>query len=117
MTEWYAAWRRLTEREGDAIRAGDWGLMEQSQRAKEELKRELVGRNEPSPEGGHEFELLDRPVVAELIRLEHENHALLCARKLEVEAELATLQGSSRALQGLHRAYGSKAAGAWGSYS
>lgn len=122
--ELFAEWRIASHAEGRAILAGDWPAVEKCQQSKEALKLRILPAAEqwqskwPRREDGQqEYERAFRPIVSELISLEHRNHEWLRLRRENTEAELRTLDDSSRKLNGLQRAYGSRQHTRWQSYS
>lgn len=122
--ELFAEWRLASHAEGRAILAGDWPAVEKCQQSKESLKLRILPAAERwqskwsrSEEGLQEYERAFRPIVSELISLEHRNHEWLRLRRENAEAELLTLEDSSRKLNGIQRAYGSQQHTRWQSYS
>ncbi len=122
--ELYAEWRRASDAEGRAIQAGDWPAVEEWQQCKMTLKARILPAAEawqkrwPRREQGQvEFEREFRPIVTELISLEHRNDEWLRLRRQTAEAERKAMEDSRRNLRGLHRAYGSGPQPHWQSYS
>jgi hypothetical protein len=120
----YNEWRRATDAEGRAIQAGDWPAVDEWQQCKAGLRDRILPAAEKWQNqwsrrevGQVEFERTFRPIVSELIALEHRNHAWLRERRESALAELRGLQGASRNLRGVHRAYGADQPSHWQSYS
>jgi hypothetical protein len=122
--ELYAEWHRATDAEGRAIQAGDWSAVEEWQQCKADLKDRILPAAEafqsrwPVREQGQvEYERTFRPIVSELIALEHRNHAWLRLRRDSANTEMQALQDTTRNLRGVHRAYGRGQQTNWQSYS
>ena len=119
----YAEWRRLTELEGAAIGRDEWPTVAQQQALKRELQARIVEATElwnREAKAGSEsarFERELRPVVADLIQLESQNHARLCERREQGRVALASLDRSAAQLRGIQRAYGPGEGTCWQSYS
>jgi len=119
-----AEWRRLTEREAQAILSDDWKSVAEQQQRKARLReeltrvRELAGTapttGEPD-DGGDEDEL--KAVATELVALETRNREVLSAKRQARQAELQRVNEAVRNLRGVRRAYGSIHSHRWYSYS
>jgi hypothetical protein len=111
----YEQWRLLTEEEGDAIEAGDWTRLHQSQAGKTRLQPRIdeVSRRVDAGVAAAEF----RPIVARLMDLERRNQARLKSRQQDAQAEKRELDRSSRHLRQLHQTYVPPARAHWQSYS
>ena len=119
-----AEWRRLTEREAQAILSDDWKNVAEQQRLKAQLRepitraRELAGAARTTGEksgGGAEDKL--NGVVTELVALEARNREVLDAKRLGWQAELERVNEAVRNLRGVRRTYGGVHSHRWHSYS
>lgn len=124
LTELYSEWRTVSQAEGEAIQTGDWRAVEQLQLRKEELKRHILPATEVwgshwpgEEERRREYDRVYRPMVAELISLEHRNHEWLCARREKARREVAEDDSALGNLRGIRRAYSRTSGSTWHSYS
>jgi hypothetical protein len=124
LTELYSEWRSVSHAEGEAIQTRDWPAVERFQLRKEELKRNILPATEAwgsrwsrEEERRREYDRVYRPIVAELITLEHRNHELLCARREQAHREIAENENALGNLRGIQRAYSRNPVGSWESYS
>lgn len=119
----YREWRRLAEAEGKAIRAGDWSLVADCQRALTQLQPVLAQLNErlreqsqnsaPPAAARHN----SRATVLELISLQKQNLAALQQRRERLSEHVQRLLLAARNLRGIQRSYASAAPAGWNSYS
>jgi len=119
-----AEWRRLTEREAQAILNDDWKNVAEQQRRKAQLRepitraRELARGTQATNEragGGGEDKL--KVVVTELVALETRNRDVLNAKRQGWQAELDRVNEAVRNLRGVRRTYGGIQSHRWHSYS
>ena len=117
-----AEWRRLTEREAQAILNDDWKNVAEQQQRKAQLReaidraRESAGAARPTNErDGGEDKL--KAVVTELVALETRNRDVLSAKRQGWQAELERVNGAVRNLRGVRRTYGGVHSHRWHSYS
>ena len=117
-----AEWRRLTEREAQAILNDDWKNVAEQQQRKAQLReaidraRESAGAARPTNErDGGEDKL--KAVVTELVALETRNRDVLSAKRQGWQAELERVNGAVRNLRGVRRTYGGIQSHRWHSYS
>jgi hypothetical protein len=119
-----AEWRRLTEREGEAIQNGDWADVAKCQdgkgnlclditRAMEEMRTGAVGLEQAVAEAECRF----AAIAGELVELESANRDLICAQRERHRSEWERLNHASRNLHGVRRAYGAASPQLWHSYS
>lgn len=111
----YEQWRSLTKSESQAIETAAWAQLEQYQAAKGRLQpriTEVARRLEPSV-----LEREFRPVVEELIRMEHRNNALLQRQRDAAELQRQELDRKSRNLRQIHKSYVPPVRTHWQSYS
>ena len=120
----YREWRRLAEAEGKAIRAGDWQLVADCQRALNQLQPAITQLNERLREQGQSSASQapaarhnSRASVLELIALQTQNLAALQQRRERLSAHVQRLLLAARNLRGIQRSYASAAPGGWNSYS
>lgn len=124
LSEAYQEWRRLAETEGEAIRAGDWGLLAASQRALEHLRDRITKLTDAAKtewaQLGENFsgkEKNFRAVVSELIQLERHNMTLLAAVRQSFELRRAQLNQAGRNLRRIQRSYAPPRPAIWNSFS
>ena len=119
-----AEWRRLTEREAQAILIGDWKNVAEQQERKAQLRepitraRELAGAAQATNEkagGGGEDKL--KAFVTELVALETRNRDVINAKRQGCQAELDRVNETVRNLRGVRRTYGGFHSHRWHSYS
>jgi hypothetical protein len=120
----YREWRRLAEAEGKAIRAGDWGLVADCQRALNQLQPVITQLNQRLPEEGQSpasqcaaARHNSRATVLELIALQTQNLAALQQRRERLSAHVQRLLLTGRNLRRIQRSYATAAPAAWNSYS
>jgi hypothetical protein len=119
-----AEWRRLTEREAQAILNDDWKSVAEQQQHKLQLHeqitraRELAGaaRTTGTMGGGGSEDKL-KEVVTELVALETRNRDVLNAKRQSRQAECARVNETVRNLRGVRRTYGGIQSHRWDSYS
>jgi hypothetical protein len=120
LLEAYRRWRQWTEVEGLAIGGEDWPKVTECQAAKRELQPIILRRTSdvlsgmPDPT---EFHRRIRPVVQELITLEHHNSEILGRKHEELTCRKAELSRSARNLRRLHGCYAQAAPPNWQSFS
>ena len=124
LLELYAEWRRLTDLEGEAIRAADWPAVEEQQNLKHALQpritRASIWFREAALAGGlpeTQFETEFRPVVGELVDLELRNREELCRRREALQADRQSMGQSANRLRGIRRSYTLQPASSWQSWS
>jgi molecular chaperone GrpE (heat shock protein) len=117
----FAEWRRLTERESQAILSDDWKGAARHQNQKEQLQEEMtraIERIRSSDESASgEEQRRFHSVASELAALETRNRDLLRDKRQRRQAEVERLNQTTRDLHGVRRAYGSNTAPHWQSYS
>ena len=111
----YEQWRHLTEEEGRAIDAGDWSHVAVCQSGKSRLQPRIVEVSRRLDAATHEEHF--RPVVAQLMEMEHANRDRLQKQREWAEERRQELDRSSRHLRQLHQAYVAPARPNWQSYS
>lgn len=99
----YQQWRRLTESEGQAIRAAIWPQVDQCQAAKLALQPRISEVSSVLDPAVHEQRF--RPVVEELMQLERRNRELLQAQRQIAQMQKDELDHAGRNLRQLHRSY------------
>lgn len=120
----YHDWQRLAEAEGDAIRAGNWTRVSDSQSALEQLQprisrcTELVreewarlGLDRAEKEGAM------RNIVKPLIELQRRNQALLDVHRRDAREKMGQLEEVGRTLLRIKRTYAPARPAAWTSFS
>ena len=105
----YQLWRRLTESEGQAMRAGVWPDVDQCQAAKLALQPRITEVSSGLDPILHEQRF--RPVVEELMQLEHRNREILQTQRQIAQMQKDELDHAGRNLRQLHQSYVS--ADAW----
>jgi hypothetical protein len=120
----YSEWRRLAEAEGKAIRAGDWRLVADCQKALAQLQSvidRLSIRNQPEsslPESRNAGrKLTSRATILDLIELQRQNLATLLQRRQRLSEHIEQTSRTNRNLRGIQRTYASPPPAAWNSYS
>lgn len=120
----YAEWHRLTDLEGEAIREGDWGRVDEQQTCKQALQPRIADlaracRQDLAREGrpDSDFEAEFRPAVMELVNLEVRNREELCRRRDALQADRRTMGQSVNRLRGLRQSYRTDAPSTWQSWS
>ncbi|MGZ8898650.1 MAG: hypothetical protein ACXW3Z_01020 [Limisphaerales bacterium] len=121
LLELYQEWKQLTEKEGAAILASNWGEVRSCQKAKQQLQPRIIHATDLAkhePGGGPEFETQIRECVNELIQLEALNSQTLEKRLQEAEKERCGLQQTSHRLKRVQKSYTGARGSAWdGQYS
>jgi len=124
LLEVYDFWLASSEREGEAIRAGDWPAVAQCQEVKRQLQPKIIRHTETAQQewtqAGRDWADVQRDVhavVGLLMDLETRNGELLAGRRRGAETEMAGLDGAHRTLQRVHRSYAPEQPAAWHSYS
>lgn len=119
-----AEWRRLTEREAQAILKDDWKSVSEQQRGKLQLReainraRDWAGADQATSGragGGGEDQL--QAAVAELVALETRNRDVLSVKRERCQVELERVNEAVRNLRGVRRTYGGSHSHRWHSYS
>jgi len=119
-----AEWRRLTEREAQAILKDDWKSVSEQQRCKVQLReaislaRDWAGAAQAASGragGGGEDKL--QAAVAELVALETRNRDVLSVKRERCRAELERVNETVRNLHAVRRTYGGSHSHRWHSYS
>jgi hypothetical protein len=111
----YEQWRHLTEEEGRAIDAADWSRVAVCQSGKSRLQPRIVEVSQRLDATTHEQQF--RPIVAQLMEMEHANRDRLQKQRESAEERKQELDRSSRHLRQLHQAYVPPARANWQSYS
>ena len=124
LLEFYDFWHASSEREGEAIRAGDWPAVAQCQEVKRQLQPKIIRHTETAQQewtrAGRDWADVQRDVravVGLLMDLETRNGELLAGRRRGAETKMAGLEGAHRTLQRVHRSYAPEQPEAWHSYS
>ena len=124
LLEVYDFWLASSEREGEAIRAGDWPAVAQYQEVKRQLQPKIIRHTETAQQewtrAGRDWADVQRDVravVGLLMDLETRNGELLAGRRRGAETKMAGLEGAHRTLQRVHRSYAPEQPEAWHSYS
>lgn len=124
LLEVYDFWLASSEREGEAIRAGDWSSVAQCQEVKRQLRPKIIRCTETAQQewtqAGREWADVQRDVravVGLLMDLETRNGELLAGQRRGAETKMAGLEGAHRTLQRVHRSYVPEQPPAWHSYS
>jgi Tfp pilus assembly protein PilV len=119
-----AEWRKLTERETQAILNDDWENVAEQQQRKAQLReainraREWAGAARATGErSGSGWEDKLKAVVTELVALETRNRDVLSAKRQGWQAELERVNVTVRNLRGVRRTYGGVHSHRWHSYS
>ena len=99
----YQQWRRLTESEGQAMRAVAWPQVEQCQAAKLALQPRISEVSSGLDPILHEQRF--RPVVEELMQLERRNRELLQTQRQIAQMQKDELDHAGRNLRQLHQSY------------
>lgn len=124
----YQEWRRLTELEGAAIARDEWPAVEEHQRLKRDLRDQIIlATQQWHAEGAAagsgpdsvraSFERYFRPIVADLIALEHRNQQVLGEHRSQMQSRLASASQSTKRLRNLQRSYAPERSPRWQSYS
>lgn len=119
-----AEWRRLTEREAQAILSDDWKNVAEQQQRKVQLRekinraRELVDPARVTGEtAGDGDEGTLNAVVTELVALETRNRDVLSVKRQGWQAEFERVNEVVRNLRSVRRTYGGSHSHRWHSYS
>lgn len=119
-----AEWRRLTEREAQAILTDDWENVAAQQQQKLQLHEAIAralesahGGRTASPLAGGGNDLKLNAVVTELVALETRNRDTLAAKRQSRQAEFEHLNETARNLHSVRRTYGGIRSHRWHSYS
>jgi hypothetical protein len=119
-----AEWRRVTEREAQAILNDDWKSVSEQQGRKVQLReaicraRDWAGAAQATSGrvgGGGEDKL--QAAVAELVALEARNRDVLSVKRERCQVELERVNEAVRNLRGVRRSYGGSHSHRWSSYS
>jgi hypothetical protein len=119
LTSALAEWRRLAEAEGNAIRAGNWGLVADCQKALSQL-RPVIDQHTALRNGGNSETVKHRSAkatVLELIELQRRNLLSLEQRRQRLSEHMENLARAGKNLRALKRSYSVPIAAAWSSYS
>jgi hypothetical protein len=116
----YAAWRRWTEKEGEAIARADWTAVAECQQAKRPLQPEILRLTQAvaaeAPRDGTGREEI-RAILADLIALEEGNDRALKRERARQERRQAELNVAGCNLGRVQRSYVQPLASGWHSYS
>ena len=124
LLEVYENWRKWSEREGDAILAGDWPAVGECQEAKRGLQPQihhLTGQAQ-AEWGRQGFDWAEvqrdvRRVVGVLMGLETRNSEILADKRRTAEVTMAGLDGTHRKLRRIQLSYATPQPAAWHTYS
>lgn len=109
-----AEWRRLTEREAQAILNENWKQVAEQQQRKAQLQEAIACAPNPTgPEAGDNL----AAIVNQLVLLETNNRDVLTAKRQSRQVELQRVNETQRNLQGVRRTYGEPHSHRWHSYS
>jgi len=124
LLEAYEDWRRLTELEGEGIRARDWTLVTDCQNRLATLQTRMIrltsdARAEWRRTGTDlsEKESHLRQTVSSLMELEMANSASLSAAKEPACLKMNQLDSARQNLKRVERTYSSTGSAGWNSYS
>ena len=124
LLEAYEDWRRLTELEGEGIRARDWTLVTDCQNRLAALQTRMIrltsdARAEWRRTGMDlsEKESNLRHTISNLMELEMANRPSLNATKEAARAKLEQLHSARQNLKRVERTYSSTGSAGWNSYS
>jgi len=124
LLEAYEDWRRLTELEGEGIRARDWTLVTDCQNRLATLQTRMIrltsdARAEWRRTGTDlsEKESHLRQTVSSLMELEMANSASLSAAKEAACLKMNQLDSARQNLKRVERTYSSTGSAGWNSYS
>lgn len=115
----YREWKRLTEREGAAIRQASWPLVHKIQQQKRALQAEIIHLTEQiqsefrSKSDHQTFDTQLRTIVNELILLETQNNATLQSSIAAAEEQKRAYESTSSRLRQLHNRYVPSRAATW----
>jgi hypothetical protein len=120
----YREWRRLAEAEAEAIRAENWLLVSDCQRAMEQLQSRITSctdeaRREWSRPGVDRKarEQTLHTTINELVEIEHRNNALLNLARSAAQEHAQELSEAGRTLRRVQRSYAPAPAPVWTSFS
>ena len=124
LQEAYKEWRRLAETEGEAIRSGNWPMVEACQKALQQLQPVIL-RHTQAVQSEWKRSRVNRPekenqvreAIADLIRLESRNNALLQSVRQAARAQIERLEQTGRVLRQVQRFYAPSRPAAWTSFS
>ena len=124
LTEAYQEWRRLAETEGEAIGAGDWGLVSASQKALQHLQERISRISQAAREEWSKSECsrtvkegILNATIQELVKLQQRNQTLLNAIQEATRLKLNQLGRAGQNLKQIQRSYDSGRPAAWTSFS
>ena len=107
----YREWKNLTEREGLAIRRGDWPRVHDTQEEKRALQSEIIRLTEEihahfSAAANHDgFDTRLRTIVNELILMETQNNLTLQSLMDAANEQKRELETTSSRLRQVHQSY------------
>jgi len=120
----FEEWRRLATAEGEAIRARNWLLAADCQKALRQLQPLIVhytqeAQKEWQRQGVDYGEKQNsfRELISRLMDIESQNGALLAAVQSSAQVRLDQLQQASRTLKQVQRFYAPRPPAAWSSLS
>jgi hypothetical protein len=124
LLEAYAEWRRLSEQEGEAIRARDWSRVTECQNLLSALQPRIIRLTDQARQEWQragldraEKEGQLRRIISGLIELEAENSALLTAGKEAARKQIDQLDGARQNLKRVQRSYSPQRPAIWNSFS
>lgn len=119
----YEQWKRLTEKEGEAIRTANWLEVRRCQKAKQQLQSGIIKvtdglKTECSNElQNDQLNSQIRRHVNELIQLETRNHSILGQCMAKLQNERGTLEETSNRLKKVRKSYVPSPQPIWNQYS
>ena len=120
LQEAYREWRRLAEAEGEGIRTSNWSLVDDCQKALQQLQHQLIRHTQEAQEewartgsdpAAHQQNLC--ATVSELIRIESHNNSLLDSVRQKAQMQLGRLEQAGRTLRQVRRSYSPSHSAAW----
>jgi hypothetical protein len=120
----YGEWRRLAEQEGEAIRSGNWSLVQSCQDSLHELQPQIIrwtqqARNEWLSLGRDVTveENTLRAVIGELVEIERRNSAWLSDVRQAAQLQFNELEQTGHTLRQVQRSYAPGRPSSWNSFS
>ncbi len=120
----YESWEQLTQAEGAAIQRDDWSRVQECQRTKLDLQKEIIHLTEVAQAetiaAGLDPQKIERDVrriINELIALESRNSQWLAQRRDAAELARAELDQTAHNLRRVQKSYVPRSEAVWNSYS
>jgi len=120
----YEQWRVLTEAEGAAITANEWGTVAELQQTKRQLQTLITNTLRELREGGNhhglaaaDIEKEFRPRILNLLEMENINGEVLAARRKGAAQKREHVDRVVHSLRQLRRAYAHGRPSLWETYS